>query len=170
MAYWAVAMTKSASEHIAQYNLTRQNFETYLPKYLSGVGKEIKVKVLFPRYIFIRIDLQWHKINGTRGVTRIIMNDLKPAQIPDKVIQNLKACEDVKGLITLPEQPKFVPGQPVRVVKGPFLDYIAVYDGMRPNERVRALIKMLGQTVPIELDQEDLVAVAIGSKEGEVEL
>lgn len=161
-------MTKSASEHIAQFNLKRQNFETYLPKYLTMIGKEIKVKVLFPRYIFVRVELQWHSINGTRGVTRLIMNETKPAQISDKIISGLKSREDSKGLITLPSQPKFSPGQTVRVVNGSFLDYLAIYDGMRPNERVRVLIQMLGQIVPVELDEKDLVSVV--SKGDKVEL
>lgn len=169
MSYWAVAMTKAASERIAQFNLVRQNFETYLPRYITRIGKEIKVKILFPRYIFVRVDLQWHSINGTRGVTRLIMNESKPAQVPERIITDLKSKEDQKGFVMLPAPLKFRKGETLRVVKGPLEGYIAIYDGMRPNERVRALVQMLGQSVPVELDEGDLAAVAV-IKEDEVEL
>lgn len=160
MTYWAVAMTKSCSENITQFNLNRQEFETYLPKYLIKVGKEFKIKILFPRYIFVKIKLQWHSINGTRGIIRLIMNETKPAQISERIIHDLKSREDSKGMIVLPSAPKFTSGQAVRVVKGPLEGYIGLYEGMRPNERIRVLIQMLGQTVPIELDEKDLMAVA----------
>src|SRR5258707_14950957 len=111
MPYWSVAMCKSSSENIAAENLKRQDFNFYLPKYLSRVGKETKIKILFPRYIFVQIDLQWYAIKNTKGITRLILtNENKPAKIADKIIDNFKAREDSRGLITLPQPPKFRPG------------------------------------------------------------
>lgn len=161
-------MTKSSSENLAQYHLKRQGFITYLPKYLSRVGKEIKVKTLFPRYIFVLVELQWHQINGTRGITRLIMGEGRPAAVPDKIIASLKMKEDSKGLISLPEPPKFRIGERVRVVRSALEGYDGLVDGMRPNERVRVLIEMLGQKVPVELEEGDL-ALAVAS-EGSSEL
>lgn len=159
--YWSVAMTKSQSEHIAQYNLERQNFECYLPKFLSGKGKLARARILFPRYIFVKIELQWSMINGTRGISRVLTNELKPVKVSERIISGLKAKEDENGFVMLPEQPKFSIGDTVRVVKGPLLDYIGIFNGMKPNDRVNILIQMLGREVPVELDEEDLVAVAI---------
>lgn len=159
MPYWGVAMCKANSEGLAQYHLGRQGYETYLPKFSSKVGKEIKIKALFPRYIFVRIELQWHSINGTRGITKLLMRESTPAVLPDKIIENLKMREDPKGLISLPDPPKFRPGERVRVVNPSLEGYIAVYEGMRPNERARVLLELLGQVVPVELDEKDLVPV-----------
>jgi transcriptional antiterminator RfaH len=153
-------MTKSSSENIAAENLKRQDFNYYLPKYSSRVGKETKVKILFPRYIFVSIELQWHCVMNTKGITRLILtNENKPAKIADRIIDNFKAREDNKGLITLPSPPKFSQGEKVRVVNGPFCDRLGMYDGMRPDERARVLIELLGQSVPIELDERDLASV-----------
>jgi len=163
MGYWAVAMTKSSSEHLAQYHLEQQGFEVFLPKFLSKIGKEIKIKVLFPRYIFVKIELQWSKINGTRGVTRLIMYESKPAIVPDRIIENLMKRRDSKGLIALPEQPKFAMGEKVRVVNRSMDGYIGIYDGMRPNDRARVLLELLGQVVPVELDERDLAPVVTSS-------
>src|SRR5882672_11741619 len=159
MSHWTVAITKPNNENRAEINLVRQGFISYLPKYLSKVGKEIKVKILFPRYIFVRIEDQWHRINNTFGISRVLLNnESKPAVVSDKIIDNLKLKEDNKGLISLPEPPKFKQGESVRVANGSFSGYRALFDGMRPNERARVLIEMLGQQVSIELDERDLVS------------
>jgi|SRR5882672_8865014 len=164
MTYWTVAITKPNNENRAEINLARQGFISYLPKYLSKIGKEIKVKILFPRYIFIRIEDQWHRINSTFGVSRILLNnESRPAVVPDKIIDNLKLKEDAKGLISLPDPPKFRQGESIRVVNGSFSGYRALYNGMRPNERSRVLIEMLGQQVPVELDECDLAPMAVVS-------
>jgi transcriptional antiterminator RfaH len=159
MSYWSVAMTKSSSEHIAQHHLRRQGFETYLPKFISRVGKETKVKVLFPRYIFVHISLQWHAITGTRGITRLIMNQTTPSIVNNRIIDNLMKREDSKGFIVLDEPPKFRIGEKVRVVNSAFQGYLGVYDGMRDHDRSRVLIDLLGQSVPVELDDCDLAPV-----------
>lgn len=159
MSYWSVAMCKSSSEHLAKYHLERQGYETYLPLFLEKKGKEIKIKVLFPRYIFVKVILQWHSINGTRGITRLLMRESTPAVVSDKIIENLMKRHDSKGYVTLPDKPKFAQGEKVRVVNSSLNGYIAVFDGMRPNERARVLLEMLGQQVPIELDERDLAPV-----------
>lgn len=164
--FWAVAISKPGNENRAIVNLKRQGYDYYLPKYLSRIGKETKIKILFPRYIFVQIEQQWHQINSTFGISRLILgNDGKPAIVHDKIISDLKMREDKTGLISLPETSKFQKGQGVRVVTGPFDGYSGLYDGMRPNDRVRVLIEMLGQTVQIELAEKDLAPVVISEGE-----
>lgn len=160
---WSVAMTKSSSENLAKHHLERQGFITYLPRYMSRVGKEIKVKVLFPRYIFVFIEMQWHCIHGTRGVTRLLMRESTPAVVPDRIINDLKTKES-NGLILLPAPPKFQLGEKVRVANGSLSGYFGIYDGMRSSERARILIELLGQVVPVVLDENDLAAVAVNGK------
>jgi transcriptional antiterminator RfaH len=133
---------------------------------MSRLGKDIKVKILFPRYIFVSIEQQWHQINSTYGISRIMLgNEGKPVVVADKIIEDLKMREDKAGLITLPEAPKFQKGDKVKIVKGALMGYDAIFDGMKPNDRVRVLIEMLGQPVHVELDEGDLVTVV---SEGEM--
>jgi transcriptional antiterminator RfaH len=160
--FWAVAITKPANENRAIVNLDRQGYITYLPKYMSRIGSITKIKILFPRYLFVQIDQQWHSINSTFGVSRVILGrDNRPAIVSDRIISDLKMREDSKGLISLPQPSKFRPGEKVRVVNGPMSGYDAIYDGMRPNDRVRILIELLGQQAIVELDEKDLAAVAV---------
>src|SRR5258706_8012290 len=163
--FWSVAITKPNNENRAEVNLARQGYLTYLPKYLSKIGKEIKVKILFPRYIFVRIENQWHRINSTFGVSRILLNnESRPAIDPDKIIDNLKLKEDNKGLISLPDPPKFRQGEKVRVVNHSLSGYIGIYQGMRGCDRARILLEMLGQSVPVDVDEKDLESINARSR------
>ena len=159
--YWTVAQTKPNAERVAQLNLQRQQFLTYLPVFAMKVGKVTKIKVLFPRYIFVQIEQQWHSINSTIGISRLILtNENKPAILSDKIIEGLKAREE-KGLIILEPKAKFKPGENVKIVNGPFSGYSALYQEMRDSERSRILIELLGRSVQIEVNENDLSAVAI---------
>lgn len=162
MTFWAVAMTKPQSENIAKTNLERQGYEVYLPKYLIRAGKELKVRVLFPRYIFVRIVLQWHSVTGTRGITRLIYGtNQKPATISDEVIAAMKAREDKKGYISLPDPPRFIEGQKVRIAKN---ELFGLYCGQLPHDRHRVLVELMGRMVPVDVDEADLTAVALEQK------
>src|SRR5580698_10974650 len=111
---WCVAMTKPNAERIDETNLVRQGYYTYLPKIITKIGKETRIRPLFPRYIFIQIEDKFHSINSTIGVSYLIMNELKPAAIPDEVIQTLKDREH-NGVITLPQKGKFHEGENVKL-------------------------------------------------------
>lgn len=158
--FCGVAQTKSNQELKAKYNLHRQNYTTYLPVFQQKDGKVTKIKVLFPRYIFILIEHQWHSINSTLGISRLILtNENKPAVVPDKVIEELRRRE-VKGLISLPSQGRFEVGETIRLAEGPFAGYIGIHAGMRDADRARVLIELLGRKTLLEVDEGTLQAVA----------
>jgi transcriptional antiterminator RfaH len=164
MSFWAVVHCKAGRERLAQLNLRRQHFVTYLPMFLARVGKVHQVKILFPRYIFARIENQWHGINNTFGVSRLIMtSENKPAVVQEYIIEELRAREDKKGLILLPEPQRFQQGENVKLANGPFSGYNGLYQGMKDSDRARVLIDLLGRKVQIEVNETDLSAVALGS-------
>lgn len=166
MGYWGVAMTKPNSEHIAKTNLERQGYITYLPKYLDRVGKTVKPKLLFPRYILVEIELQWHSITGTRGISRLLYGvDSKPAIVDRKIISQLKSREE-KGYVTLNTQPKFRPGDRVAVASGVLEGYIGLYQGMKDQDRVKILIDLLGRKVIAEVAENDLIAAVAIENQG----
>lgn len=158
MGYWTVALTKSARENTAAENLKRQGYGFYLPKFSSFSGKKPQVKILFPRYIFIFVEHQFHSINGTFGVSRLLMSENnKPAVVPDKVIEELKSREGKNGLITLPKPERFQVGNNVKLADGPLAGYTLLYDGMSDATRANVLLELLGRKVTIEVDEKDLV-------------
>ena len=58
---WYVVHTNPNKEEIAERHLIRQNYVIYFPRYKKIINHARKistvVKPLFPRYLFIKIDL-----------------------------------------------------------------------------------------------------------------
>ena len=86
--------------------MIEQGFESYLPRFKKIKKHARKVEEvlvpLFPRYIFVGMDLEfarWRSVNGTRGISYLLTNDDYPASLPDLVIQNLKSQEIAEGVV-----------------------------------------------------------------------
>jgi transcriptional antiterminator RfaH len=106
---------------------------------------------LFPGYAFVLIELQWHAARWSPGVLCLVLDGDHPAKVPDKVIAELKGRER-NGLIELPAPPSGLRhGDRVLVKHGPFQDYLGLYAGQAPHERVAVLMTWLGSQRSIEL-------------------
>jgi len=161
---WYVVQTQANAENKAVAHLMRQGFATYLPRYLKRRRHARRVDVvaapLFPRYLFVEVDMalqRWRSIYSTVGVSRLVCNGEFPAPVPEKVMTLLRSRENASGLIQL-EQPKFKPGDKVRVLEGAFYDCLGIYGGMSDRERVEILLDLLGRKVRVSLDAEAIVA------------
>ena len=53
--------------------------------------------------------------------------------------------------MVLAKPPRFRRGDRVRFVQGPFSQHLALFDGMRPGERVAVLLQLLGGQQRTEL-------------------
>jgi transcriptional antiterminator RfaH len=126
--------------------LRQAGFETYAPRLreqrIAHGRKVTRTPLLFPGYLFVWIELQWHAARWSPGVVRIVLNGGTPAAVPDGVIADLKARE-TGGLIDLPRAPKFRPGDRLRVIHGPFAGHVGLYAG-KPHERIEVLLAILG--------------------------
>jgi transcriptional antiterminator RfaH len=163
---WYVVQTQVNGEARAVQNLQRQGYEIYLPRYLKRRSHARKVdfavKPLFPRYMFIAIEMatqRWRSIQSTVGVSRLVCNGDVPAAVPEGVVAALKAREDDKGYIGMDIRPAFAPGDKVRVLAGAFMDNAGLFNGLADHNRVSILLDMLGRKVRVLLDA-DLVAAA----------
>lgn len=165
-ARWYVVQTQVNGEAKAARNLLRQGYEIYLPRYLKRRHHARKVdivaKPLFPRYMFVAIDIatqRWRSVHSTQGVSHLVCNGDQPAAMPDGVLGALKAREDERGFVSLEAKPTFALGDRVRVLAGAFMDSAGLFDGMGDHDRVAILLDMLGRKVRVHLDV-DLVAAA----------
>jgi transcriptional antiterminator RfaH len=157
--------TQANAENKAAVHLARQGFTTYVPRYLKKRRHARRVETvaapLFPRYLFVEIDLavqRWRSIYSTVGVSRLVCNGDRPAPVPDDVIGSLRSREDISGLIRLVHRPNFRTGDKIRILEGAFYDCLAIYDGMTDRERVGILLDLLGRKVRISLDAEAIAA------------
>jgi transcriptional antiterminator RfaH len=162
---WYVVQTQVNGELKAAQNLMRQGYEVYLPRYLKRRRHARKVDVtakpLFPRYLFVVIDIathRWRSIQSTLGVARLVCNGDDPAMLPERVIHALKAREDENGFITMESKPAFAPGDRVRVLAGAFTECAGLFNGLADHDRVSILLDMLGRKVRVLLDAEMVAA------------
>jgi transcriptional antiterminator RfaH len=132
---------------LALHCLRQAGFETYCPRLreqrTAQGRKVVRTPLLFPGYLFVFIELQWHTARWAPGVVRLVMNGIGPAAVPEAVIEDLKGRE-TNGLIDLPRPPKFRAGDRVRVIHGPFAGHVGLYAGMKPRERIKVLLAILG--------------------------
>lgn len=165
-ANWYVVQTHPNAEAKAASHLERQGFSVYVPRYLKRRRHARKIQTvqapLFPRYLFVSIDLQsqrWRSIQSTFGVSRLVTNGDMPAAVPVPVIAGLKAREDERGLIIMAQRPSFAPGDKIRILSGAFAEALGLFEGSSDNDRVAILLECLGRKARVVLDA-DLVAAA----------
>jgi transcriptional antiterminator RfaH len=162
---WYVVQTQSNAEHKAVAHLSRQGFNTYLPRYLKRLRHARRMKTvaapLFPRYLFVTIDMtvqRWRSINSTVGVSRLVSASDQPVPVAEQIIAMLKQREDDAGFVKLDRHPSFCVGDKIRVFDGVFTDCLGLYDGMPDYDRVAILLDLLGRKVRVVLDADLVVA------------
>jgi len=163
-AQWYVVQAQPNAERKAVAHLERQGFVTYLPRYLKTRRHARRVEIvpapLFPRYLFVGIDLdtqRWRSIFSTVGVSRLICHGEQPTAIPEQVINSLKLRED-EGYVRLDYRPSFRVGDKIRVLEGAFADCLGLCEGMRDRDRVAILLDLLGRKVRVTVDLEAVAA------------
>lgn len=159
MKFWYLIHSKPKDEKVAQENLERQGYETYLPLILGRMkrrGKTTKsIQPMFPRYLFIHLSEQtddWGPIRSTLGVSSLIRFGMTPAKIPDTLIKSLKQNENSQGVHELPNT-SFSPGDKVLIVEGPFEGYEATLFSQKSDDRVIVLLKIAENFVKVKLEQ-----------------
>jgi transcriptional antiterminator RfaH len=164
-ARWYVVQTHAHAESKAIAHLARQGFEVYLPRYLKRRRHARRIETvsapLFPRYLFVTIDMmcqRWRAVRSTIGVSRLVCNGDDPVPVADAVIQPLRAREDGQGFVLLRPRPQFALGEKVRVLDGVFTDCLGLFDGMKDSDRVAVLLDLLGRKVRVVLDEFSVAA------------
>ena len=158
---WFILQFKANSHHQAKRNLKRQGFETFLPLNDITSRKASRfintTQPLFPGYMFVAFDKvksEWHKINNTYGVSRLVTFNSSLKSLPTTVVDNLKARYDLSGKL-LPIE-KLKKGDHVTVLKGPFADFIATVEKYEADQRIWILMDLMGRKSKIQTEAESL--------------
>tara|TARA_B110000977_G_scaffold86309_1_gene115009 strand:+ start:565 stop:1065 length:501 start_codon:yes stop_codon:yes gene_type:complete len=158
---WFILQFKANSHCQADENLKRQGFTTFLPLYNTTSRNSSRfinaTQPLFPGYMFIafdRTDPDWHKINNTYGVSRLVAFNSILKSIPNLIIDNLKKRCDSSGKL-LPLE-KLKEGDQVKILKGPFVNFIATVETYETDQRIWVLMDLLGRKSKIKTPSDAL--------------
>jgi len=159
MKSWYIIYSKPKEERIAQEQLGRQGYETYLPLVMARVkqrGRNKKtIQPMFPRYLFIFLSDQtddWGPIRSTIGVSSLVKFGVNPAKVPIEVITKLKESEEDKGFHEITNF-DLKSGDDLIVAEGPFEGYEAIFLCQNADDRVAVLLKIAEKHIKLVLDQ-----------------
>jgi transcriptional antiterminator NusG len=118
----------------------------------DGKRRTVERRV-FPGYILVQMKMDedsWFVVRNTPGVTGFVGMGNEPTPLrPEEVNQIMRRMEA--------EAPKvkvtFKPGQKVRIIDGPFNDFMGVVGDIDMDKsKVRVMVSFFGRETPVELD------------------
>lgn len=155
---WLAIYTRPNQEEIAVSNIARQGYDAYCPTIERRRSHARRVELvrrpLFPSYVFARLDAnkpQWRRLLSTRGVATVVRFNDRPGFLPHELITQLRSCEQHNRLAEA-VAPKFEPGTEVRIVDGPFRDFVARVLSANEKDRVWLLLDIMGQAVRVQYE------------------
>ena len=157
---WYLVYTKPMRERIALENLCRQGYETYLPRFEKKTETGVRVRALFPRYLFIRLTDRadnWRPIRSTVGVSHLIRFGGRAACVPAALIEALRARENQAGMQPVPEK-SLQRGDKVVFKDSALRDYEAIFQRTTGEERVVVLMNIIGRQTQLTVSAEAIRA------------
>ena len=163
MIHWYAIHTKPRSEKEAQENLMRQSYEVYLPliKIKKFVRKrwQDRIEALFPRYLFVRLDLEQTNtapIRHLQNYIRICSLGHRSVPVPDEIIEFLQSSADPVTGIHQSLEPAIKSGEKISIVAGPLHGVEGVFESENGDERAMILVNVLGRINKITVAQKDI--------------
>ena len=162
---WFAVQTIAGKEDFAILHLGRQGFEAFCPKLPKANrrrgGSASGVKPLFKGYCFAKFDPdrdQWRSINGTLGVSKLVMFGDRPARLPEGIVERLVDLSGTNGSVVFDDA--LAPGDRVAIHGGPFDEWIGDVLRTRDSDRVIILLDMMSQKLPVTVSRSQLRPLA----------
>lgn len=159
---WYLVFSKPRQERIAFDQLLRQGYEVYLPLYKksrrSPEGVLAVYEPMFPRYLFARPGKPGQSIasiRSTRGVTTLVRFGFEPANVPDALIEAIKAMEAQRDAADLPLISGLRVGQRVKLAHVALSEMEGLVQNVS-SKRVQVLLEILGRPVVVGLEHHQL--------------
>ena len=113
---------------------------------------------IFPGYIMVEMVMNeesWHVVRNTPGVTGIVSTQddkgkIEPVPLDEGEVKSiLKQMESETPRV----RAGFSSGQSIRIVDGPFIDFIGVVDDINEEKgKIKVMVSFFGRETPVELD------------------
>lgn len=171
---WFVLHTLTGQEYKVrdgiQRRLKQEEMEEYIGEVIVPTEKVSEVKKgvrttttrkFFPGYVLVDMSLYddeknlfekaWYFIRDTPGIIGFVGGDAPVPLKQDEVDSILRQVEDKKEKV----KPKitFEPGETVKIVDGPFLNFSGVVEEVDPSRgKLKVSVAIFGRTAPVELE------------------
>ena len=163
---WYIIHCYSGYEHKVKHNLEQRiesmGMQDYIFQVVVPTVEEIEIKdgkrrtverCLYPGYIMVQVQLtddSWYVVRNTPGVTGFVGMGNTPTPLRSEAVQGiLRRMEAAAPQV----RATFKPGQKVRIIEGPFADFIGTVDDIdEERTKVRVLVSFFGRETPVELD------------------
>jgi transcription antitermination factor NusG len=160
--HWYALSTRARHEKRAHEQLVLRGLESYLPvvgreRQWSDRRKVVQFP-LFPGYVFSRVTLdELPRALMVPGVAGVVRHNGVPSPVGDGEIENVRRFVLALATVGPAGEPEpLEPGQPVRVMHGPFEGVEAVVVERRGRRRVLVGLKTIGQGMEIDVDSQTL--------------
>jgi len=163
---WFVVHTYSGYEDRVKKNLEQrikfmdsgnEVFQVVIPteeevEVRSGRRRTVTKKIL-PGYVLVQMEMSdksWDVVRHTPGVTGFVGSGGKPTPLQEgEVNEILRQMEAEAPRVKV----GFRKGQSIRVIDGPFIDFVGVVDEINMEKgKIKVLLSLFGQETPVELD------------------
>jgi transcription termination/antitermination protein NusG len=163
---WFIIHCYSGYEHKVRHNLEQRiesmGMQEFIFQVVVPTVEEIELKdgrrrtverCLYPGYLMVQMQLtddSWYVVRNTPGVTGFVGMGNNPTPLRSEAVQRIlrrmeSAAPEVRAT--------FKRSQKVRIVEGPFADFIGVVDDIdEERTKVRVLVSFFGRETPVELD------------------
>jgi transcriptional antiterminator RfaH len=164
---WYCVRTQTKREQIAVGQLGRlADVEVFCPRIRfrrnTKRGKVWFEEALFPGYLFARFDFNtlFRAVSATVGVRGLVRFDGECAQVPDFVVEALRA-QMADGPVILVKEPEWKAGDRAVMADGAMRGLPALITQVLPGgERVKILMELMGTAVEAEVPMEALEPAA----------
>jgi transcriptional antiterminator NusG len=164
--HWFVVHTYSGYEERVKRNLEQRikfmDAGEEISQVIIPTEEEIEVrngqrrtvtKKILPGYIIVQMrmtDQSWNVVRNTPGVTGFVGSGNKPTPLKeDEVDQILKQMAAEAPRV----KAGFRQGQSIRVIDGPFIDFVGIVDEISQHKgKAKVLLSLFGRETPVELD------------------
>ena len=153
---WFLVHTQPKNERRAEMHLEAQGFRTHFPTIQKTIRHARQLRnvrtPLFPRYLFVILDPErdrWLSVQSTVGVSSLFSCGGRPVPVPEGIVEALVENTDEANWTLFSSG--MVAGQSVRILRGPFADFVGTLERLDDAGRVRVLLDMMGTVVPVAL-------------------
>ncbi len=167
---WFVIHSQAGSEERVQKNLqqrirsldaSERIFQVVIPTEqeieVRGGQKRTVTKKCFPGYLLVEMlmdDKTWAVVRNTPGVTGFVSSQDQEGRLVPVPLEEAQVDSILNKETEAPRmRVGFNKGQSVRMVDGPFQDFVGVVDEVNMEKgKIKVLISFFGRETPIELD------------------